>query len=96
MSRGVAFGGLSGPKLKDWEILVDDCSRTKSHNHSHHHTDGTTGTLVEFFPVVAIPLLICLSTVGNGLNIIVLFRYCRSGAKRVFLLALAVSDTVVM
>ncbi|GAU96562.1 hypothetical protein RvY_07992 [Ramazzottius varieornatus] len=92
MSRGVTFGGLAGPNLKEWIILEDDCNRV----YNHSHNDKFASEVAQLVPVVFIPVLICLCTLGNILNIIVLCRYCRTGAKQVFLLALAISDMMVM
>ncbi|OQV13410.1 hypothetical protein BV898_12362 [Hypsibius exemplaris] len=52
--------------------------------------------LTLYVPVVCIPVLVVLCTAGNTLNVWILSWHCPRGLKKVLLLGLALSDTIVI
>lgn len=83
-----ADGGITVPVYFAWELQQDDCYRI------HNITLEVLPTV--YVSVVLVPILLILSTFGNILNIWILTHHCQPGVKQVFLLALALSDMLVM
>ncbi|OQV13408.1 hypothetical protein BV898_12360 [Hypsibius exemplaris] len=89
-ARGIANGGLPLPNDNYWVATEDDCSRPFEYNRTAEILPTA------YVPVVCVPMLVLLCTVGNVMNLFILSRYCRIGAKQVFLLSLAMSDMLAM
>lgn len=87
---GYANGGLPLPNDDYWIAQEDDCRRPFQYNR-------TSETLwPAFVPVIFVPMLVLLCTVGNVINLYILSKFCRRGSKQVLLLALAASDMLAM
>jgi hypothetical protein len=87
-SPKMAFGGLTIPMLGQWDTEEDDCHRV--FNRTTQRYPAT------FIPVVGVPVIVLLCTIGNGFNLCILSKHYHGGAKQVLLLSLAVTDILAM